>query len=500
VTGETIRTEVAVLGGGLAGLTAAVALADAGLCPVVVERDEILGGRARSWIDRKTGDPVHVGPHIFLSEYPNMRKLLALLGTEDGVVWQRDRFIVLVEGTREIEFKMARLPAPFAFVPSLQRDPGIGQLDILSNVPVSLFALALDERDLMRLDGITAAALLRSFRVTERFMRRFWSFCSMAIMNVPLELCSAAALLRFYRRFIGHSRFAVGFADRGLGDLFAPQARERIERAGGRVLTGAEVARLSGDGASVTGLELADGRRIEARFTIAALPPQDLRRLARAEWIERLPAFHDLVRFVPCPYVSTYLWFDRRLTDRQFWARMWDPNDLSCDFYDLSNVYRGHAGRPSLITTNCIYSERARGMTDEQIVETTVRELADYLPEARRARLEHWVVNRIPMAIHCPYPGTEQLRPPPRVAVRGLLLAGDWTRTSLPASMESACLSGWRAAEEVLSDLGRPCALALAHKEIDGLAAVWFRSAAHLPVRPIPAWIPRATGGAARPP
>lgn len=377
-------------------------------------------------------------------------------------------------------------------MPSVLKDPQYRQLDILSNVPLSLFALTLTEDDVQKLDLVNASAFIRSFGVTERFVRRFWSFTSMAIMNVPLELCSAGALLRFYRRFIGHSRFDVGFADGGLGDLFAPQAKSRIERAGGRILLGTNVRSIAGDRDRATGLELEDGRTIEARFTIAALPPSALRRAARPEWLER-PVFRDLVQFHPSPYASTYLWFDKKLTKHQFWARTYDPNDLNCDFYDLSNINRGWESRPSLITTNCIFCERAAGMSDEQIVQGTVRELSEYLPEAARAKLVHWVVNRIPMAIHCPFPGTEQRRPTLRPGPKNLLLAGDWIRTRLPSSMESACMAGWQAAEAVLADLGRPASLAVPHKDIDGVAGLLYRTTRWAPVPHLPGWV-RATG------
>ncbi len=131
--------------------------------------------------------------------------------------------------------------------------------------------------------------------------------------------------------------------------------------------------------------------------------------------------------------------------------------------------------RPSVITTNCIYSDRAQDLTDEQIVEATVAEMAEYLPEAAQAKVQHAVVNRIPMAIHCPYPGTERRRPAARTPIRGLLLAGDWLATALPSSMESACLSGWQAAEAILDDAGAPRRLAEPHKEIEGIAGAVHR-------------------------
>src|SRR5512140_626658 len=131
---ESSNVDVLVVGGGLAGLTAAVGLADSGLRLTVIERDSRLGGRAMSWTDAKTGDPVHIGPHILLSEYPNMLALLQRCGTRDKVVGQKGRFIRRVDGRDVIDMTMARLPPPLHYGPSLLRDSSIGHLDRLANL------------------------------------------------------------------------------------------------------------------------------------------------------------------------------------------------------------------------------------------------------------------------------------------------------------------------------------------------------------------------------
>ena len=487
--GDTIKTDVVIVGGGLAGLTTAIGLRQSGLRTLVIESDEILGGRARSWIDKQTGDPVHVGPHIFLSEYPNMIKLLEMLGTQDRIVWLKDRFILRVEGQVETEMKMAKLPAPFHFLPSLLRDKTIGPADIISNVPMARFVAALDEEDILKLDNVNASAFLRSMGITEHFLRQFWSFTSMAIMNVPLELCSAGALLRFFRRLIGHKEYYVGLPDRGLGDLFAPQAKELIESSGGTIWLNTTVKEFTGGPEGATGVRLTDGRVVQARFCVAALPPQALRALAPRQWVAQHRELRELAHFHPSPYISTYLWFDRKLTDQHFWARAYDPDDLNCDFYDLSNSYSGYEGRNSLICSNIIFCERANHLSDEEVVQQTVRELAEYLPQAADAVVEHSVVNRIPMAIHCPFPGTEQRRLPVRSPVANLFLAGDWIRTRLPSSMESACMAGWLAAEEILEQVGRHQSLAIEQKEVEGFVKLWHQTARFLPMPKLPRWV-----------
>jgi 15-cis-phytoene desaturase len=180
--------------------------------------------------------------------------------------------------------------------------------------------------------------------------------------------------------------------------------------------------------------------------------------------------------------MSCYLWFDRKLTTERFWAQLGALNRLNTDFYDLSNIRRGWQARPSLIASNIIYSHRAQAMSDEEIVAATRREIAQFLPQAARARVVHAVVNRIAMAIPCPLPGSESARPAPSIS-----LAGDWTRTGLPCSMESAVRSGFMAAEEVLQAAGRPQRLALETRPLDGLAGLVSRFRPRRAAR-APAW------------
>lgn len=489
------RADVVVVGGGIAGLTSALALREAGLEVTLVERDGHLGGRAASWTDPTTGDPVAIGPHVFVSYYPNLLKLLDALGTRDRIVWHRREFLTFVEGQRRHTLRMSALPAPLHFLPSSFADPTVSPRDLWSNLSVSLLCMQLTEDDVLRLDALNASAFLRAMGVSENTLRRFWSFAAMSILNVPLELCSAGALMRFYRHLIGTSGYCFGFPDGGLGDVYAPCARQRLEALGGRVLLRAPVASFAGAAGHATGVVLEDGRRLDARLgVVSALPPNALRRLVRPEWLAEHACFQQLVHFQPCPYVSTQLWFDEKLTELPFWARIHSPNDLNCDFYDLSNINRGWSDRPSVIATNCIYSHRAAHLTDDEVIAATVRELAEFLPRAAQAKVVHAAVNRVPMAIHCPFPGMERRRPPTRSPVRGLVLAGDWIKTGMPSCMESAARSGWLAAEEVLRWVGVDRKLALDPPEADGFARLILRARRLLPFDALPRSVRRMAG------
>ena len=421
--------DVVIVGGGIAGLACGVALTDAGLRVTVVERDKRLGGRARSWTDAASGDAIDLGPHLLHSEYRNMLAFLERLGTRDLVAWQPDKLLHFSNG---VVLRHRRLPPPLSLLPDLVLQSGLSPRDLWSNNRPTWDAMRFDEADTPALDSISALDYLRDAGVTQAMIDWFWAFACLAVLNVPLERCSAAALLRVHAQLIGHRRIHFGFPAVALADLFAPQAAKLI----GRVIVGAEVVSIE-----ERGVVLQDGSRIAADRVVSTVPPH----------VEA------------SPYVSCYLWFDRKLTRERFWAQLGADTRLNTDFYDLSNIRRGWAERPSVIASNIIYSHRAHAMTNEEIVAATQREIAAFLPEAAQARVVHAVVNRIPMVIPCPLPGSESARPAPCAA-----LAGDWTRTGLPCSMESAVCSGFMAAEELLQKRG----IALPVRPADGLAGL----------------------------
>ena len=455
--------DAVIVGGGLAGLACAVALADHGMCPVVLERAPRLGGRAHSVMDEATGDVIDIGPHLVHSEYRNVPAFLERLGTREAFTWQPDRLITL--GTPSGPFALGHrdLPPPLSLLPDFSGAPGLDARDFLSNGAATWRALRFDEDDIDMLDAVSAHEFLAGEGVSAQMIDWFWRFEAMAILNVPLERCSAAALLRVHHWLLGYRKLHFGFPARGLGELFADPARRRIEERGGRVLLDCAIDRIE----TISNAHVAhsvDGRRFAARACVIAVPAQDLAQLR--------PELADCAAFEPSPYVSVYLWLDRKLGDDKFWALLWSPERLNYDFYDLSNIRPGAAGDASLIASNIIYSHRAHGMSDAEIVAATLRELAEFAPAAREARVRHAAIPRIPMAIACPAPGTEGKRPRTHTAVPGMYLAGDWTRTHLPSSMESAVRSGFLAAEAVLAQAGRDVRLAIDPPDVDGLAAV----------------------------
>lgn len=469
---EEIQYDVVVVGGGIAGIAAAVTLAKKGLKVGMFESRSILGGRARSWIDGVTRDPVHIGPHVVVTQYPNFFNLLEQLGTREKIVWQPDRhFVTWVKGTTEYDVKTLPLIAPlsWALIPAM--DPFVKTADGHSNGPAIIHAMSLTPEEVEALDDQTGAEWLRGLGVSEAYINHFWGFLCHAILNVPVKEASAAAMVRFFRQLASSDKMEMGFSDGGLGDLLTP-AKELLKGLGATVETNVEIVEYLTDqtGEKCEGVKLDDGRVLKARLgVVSTLPPPTLMPLLPRQWVDSHEAIRNLEKFKPCKYICVYIWFDRKVTGgRQMWARTYEEKDLNCEFYDFSEIYTGTDSkgtrwkdRPSFVGSNIIDSGRLPDMSDEELVEGTLREMEEFYTDVRQAKVVHSVVNRVPMAIARTVAGTEKWRPNQQSPVPGLFFGGCWTNTGFPYSMESASRGGFLAAEKLLAQHGQPTKVAI---------------------------------------
>jgi 15-cis-phytoene desaturase len=466
-----------VVGAGVAGLRCALGLADAGLSVTVLEASPHAGGRAASWADEATGQQVDIGPHVVSSEHRNFVSMLSRLGTADQIQWQRSPLITLVDGEGTLRMPHAFGPPPFhglMLLPKALRRLSLA--DGLSHLRLAWQAARVNEEQLRDLDLEDALGWLRSLGVRPRAIDWFWRSATLALLNVPLEHCSAAALMRVFRLMLGRSGWHFGFPKVGLAQLYVPGSCRAVLRSGGQVLFGARVQKVLVRDGQFAGLEMADGRPLPAARCVLALPPQELAPLMAGAGEASLQPLANAARcFRASPYQSTYIWFDRPITTDRFWARAWSLQGLNTDFYNLSAIRPGLHGKPSLIACNAIGPQVRTDWDDGRIVAQTLDEIAEFTPAARQARVLHTRVHRVPMAIPQPRPGIEVMRPPVTTAVPGLWIAGDWTDTQLPCSMESAARSGALAAEAVLAKDGRVAKLAIAAPETKGLIGLLRR-------------------------
>ena len=453
--GESDRSpDAVVVGGGFAGLAAATALAERGARVLVLEARPYLGGRARSWVDAETGAVVDNGQHLFMGCYRETLRFLERIGSRDSLALQSRLMIPIVdcEGTVG-KFRLPAAPAPWSLLFGLLRFPGLKFKDRLA-----LLRVARDVgRRARRSDrGETADALddrsvvewLGALGQPREASRRFWDPISIASLNEEPQRASAAMFLAVLRRafFGGADGSRLGTSRVGLSELYAAPAAHYLRGRHSEVRLRAQVQRLLLAGGRCSGVRLADGERIDAGAVVAAVPPEDLLEALPPDAVAD-PFFAGAARLETSPIVSVYLWFGVPVTDLPF------AGLVGCTWqWAFSREAFGPRGGGIHGVT--LVRSAARDLVDrprEALVRSAVDDLHACFPASRRAGLRHALVIKEKKATIAPARGGLALRPATLTPYNGLHLAGDWTATGLPATIEGAVQSGHSCAVQVFA-------------------------------------------------
>jgi squalene-associated FAD-dependent desaturase len=442
--------DVVVVGAGFAGLSAAAAIADAGLRVLVLEARPQLGGRATAFPDRVTGELVDNGQHVLFGCYTQTFAFLQRIGAESNVRRQAALRVPYLDrsGHRSV-LECPALPPPLHLLGAVLRWEVLSWRDRVSvlRMAPSLRAArrALSRTGRVTVDGdITVSRWLRERGQTEKLTAWLWEPLALAALNQPPEEALATPFVRVLAEMFGPDRTASAIAlpIRPLHEMYAEPARAFIESRGGEVRTGA-LARVLTDGTRVTGVDVL-GERIAASRVISAVPWFGMRTLfadAAPPVLARLVA--DAGAMGSKPIVTVNLWYDRRVMDEPFVGL---PGRSMQWVFDKRLTFGLETSHLSLVASgaDALTSERT-----EDLIARAAREVGEAIPGARRATLVRGTVVREKHATFSLAAG-QPARPHTRTGLVGLWLAGDWIDTGLPGTIESAVVSGHRAARTVI--------------------------------------------------
>ncbi len=432
------------MGGGLAGIAAAVRLAERGVRVTLLETRKRLGGRATSHIDPRTGEKIDNCQHVLLGCCTNLIDLYRRMGVDDRIAWHRRLHFADKQGHRDV-LEGDDLPAPLHTAESLWR---FGCLSFTEKLAISrampaIIRLGRSGRD--ALDERTFADWLVEHRQPPGAVEKFWAVITISALNETPDRASAAyALQVFQEGFLAHrDAYVMGVSAVPLVDLYDPAERV-VEAAGGEVRFGAAARELQHDGRRITGVQLASGETIAADRYVSAMPFDRLDRVIDDELRPADPRLRSLREFDVSPIIGIHLWYDRPV------LRL--PHLIFVDS-PLQWVFNhgGEAGGQHLHGVISAAREWEDRPSDE-IVEIARRELDRYLPATRSAELLRGRAIKEKRATFSVRPGLDRIRPGPTGAVENLLLAGDWCATGWPATMEGAVRSGYAAAGAMLGE------------------------------------------------
>jgi len=439
--GQRKGRAVVVVGGGLAGITAALACADAGARVTLVESRRVLGGAATSL--RRDGLEVDVGQHVFLRCCCAYRWLLRRLDvTHLTELQRRMEIIVLDPHGRRGRLRRSGLPAPLHLAGALATYPYLTPRERWRAGLAALDLGRLDARD-ARLDGQSFGSWLTAQGQSADAVACLWNLIGQATLNLRADQASLLLAAKVFRTGLLERAAAgdIGVSRVPLARLHGEPAMAALRGAGVDVRLGDPVGALTGDG---RGVESRAGT-LEADAVVLAVPP---RRAARLLPLGALPAPGALAGLGTSAIVSAHVVYDRPVMPYAFVAALDSPVQWA---FERSHAAGSARGRYVVVTL----SDAGDALREpvEVLRERLVPALARLFPAARRAHVERFLVTRAPAATFRGTPGSAGLRPGARTLLPGLYLAGAYTDTGWPDTMESAVRSGLRAAHEALSDV-----------------------------------------------
>jgi squalene-associated FAD-dependent desaturase len=442
----TQSPKVAVVGGGLAGLAAGSALAESGFRVTLFERRPYLGGRASSYQHPGTGEVVDNCQHVLLGCCTNLIEFYRRIEVEDKIRWY-ERMTFLEPGGRASVIQPSALPAPLHTAPSFLRASCLSLADKLS-IAAGLAALTpIMPRD----TGESFLQWLRRHGQTERAIDRFWKTILVSALNEEVDLISVPYAAQVVRESFLKSRAAgrMGVPTVPLTDLYN-RAGDYVTARGGEVRFRANVESFRAEFADVK--LLLPGGEESFDFVIPAVPFDVLSRLL-PQTTAAEPLRQTLSRFETSPITGIHLWFDRQITDLDHAVLL--DRTIQWMFHKSKLLVTASADSHSYVELVVSSSKTLVEKSRPEIIDLALSELREFFPGARAANLVKSTVIKEVHATYSPRPGIESHRPSPETVWPRIFLAGDWTATGWPATMEGAVRSGYAAAQCVARVAGR---------------------------------------------
>jgi squalene-associated FAD-dependent desaturase len=468
---------VIVIGGGLAGLSSAVALAEAGFRVRLLEKRPHLGGRAASYV-LPGGEHVDNCQHVTLGCCTNLEDFYRRVGAESQIRFF-DRLVFAAPDGRRGAIAASALPPPLHMAASFAFFPLLGLAD-KRGIAQALLAIARSGGKPADLEaeaggsGMTMLAWLKKHRQTDLAIRRFWEVILVSALDEQLDRIDARyGIDVFWKAFLSTRRgYRLGIPRVPLGELYEG-CRKALAQQGGEVQLRAGVRGFLIVDGRVEGVEREDGTVETADYYLAAVPQDILPELLPQEVVENEPVFSNLRNLCASPITGVHLWFDRTVMTETFLTLL---DSTTQWVFNKTKLYGGAAqaensGQYLQLVISASYSLSTRSR--QEIITLCLDELRGVLPATREAKLVKGTVVKEMSATFSPAPGSDRWRPAQKSPIAALFLAGDWTSTGWPSTMEGAVRSGYLAAEAILSDAGMPRKFLQPDLRPEGLARLW---------------------------
>jgi hydroxysqualene dehydroxylase len=441
--------DVVIIGGGFAGLSAGVALAERGFRVALLEGKPALGGRAYSFPDTESEDLVDNGQHVLMGCYHQTLDFLAKIGTRDRLLVHRNLEIEMLDGPgRPARLRTASLPGPFHMTAGLMRYKHLSVAERLAAVWAGMRMMYMRRFARAWLKQMTVAEFMDVTGQDAQARRTFWYPLAIATLNEQPYLASAALFAEVMKRafFSRRNDSAFLYSRVGLSELYCDAAREFIEKRDGVVACRAIADSLEMSDSIVSTVRLRDGASLQASNFIAAVPPAQLLRLL-PEAMASDGLFAQIDTLKSSPIICVHVWLDREVTPSAFVGFVGTATQWLFNKRRIFSEYGArHPGYLSFVISG---ARELVELPNDDLLKMVINDLSAMIPAAKEAQMIKALVLKEKHATFAPDPASDAVRPSVQTAVPNLFLAGDWIQTGLPATIESAVIAGRSAAAAI---------------------------------------------------
>jgi squalene-associated FAD-dependent desaturase len=451
---------VVIIGGGIAGLATAVRLIRHGIKPIVLEKRPFLGGRAYSFTDSDTGVEIDNGQHVFIGACNEFQQYIADIGATDQIRLERRIGFPVLKRGKTSWLKARKLPGVLANLSALigYRHVSVaGKIRLLWGL-LSIKLTKLRPGPMSLHDKFTFDDWLREHGQNNETIDNFWNLIILPSLNDDITAVSAHTGIELFKvALLGSANNpAMGIPLAGLSKLVGDNACEFIESHGGEVRTGVDIESLHISNGAITGVRTVGDELIEGQAVVSAVPAAAMNMLLPSRSPDAADDFFtpaELVR--TAPIVAVHIWYDRPVLTEKFVATLDSP--LQWIFNDTDLKSRNESGQHIVISLSGAWEWQDR--SKQELREIFTAEMEKAFPAAVEAKIDKFTIVKMLEATFRVGPGSQQTRLSQQTPLPGFYLAGDWTDTGWPSTMESAVRSGNLAAMYVVHDIGTGAAL-----------------------------------------
>ncbi|MEI7824649.1 MAG: FAD-dependent oxidoreductase [Chlorobiaceae bacterium] len=441
------KKSVLILGGGLAGLTAAKRLTDKGFQVKVLEKREIFGGKVSAWKDEE-GDWIESGTHCFFGAYSVLYDLMKEIKTDHAVVWKEHQLTYTLADGKRFTFNTWDLPSPLHLLPAIVKN-GYFSFGEMAAFAKSLIPLALKkEKYPPTQDHLTFAEWAHEKKFGNRLLDKMFRPMALALKFIPPEEISAKIILdvteTFYRLpDASRMGFLIGSPQEYLTQPLIDYSASKGAIFKNRTV----VEELLFDGTEINGVQLRNGEILTADYYLCALPIHNLKKVLPDSLKQHDPFFGNLDKLEGVPVISAQIWYDKEITTAD--NVLFSPDGIIPVYANLARTtpdYCTLRGEPFNGKTRfefCVApAKELMGLSKEEIIRLVDQSVQNCYPETSRgAKILKSTLVKIPQSVYAPLPNMEQYRPRQKTPLRNLFLAGGFTQQLYYDSMGGAVMS-----------------------------------------------------------